>query len=199
MPKRYEPKDIKPWERLPEPERGDPDMQQTFAAVGEALTEWNEFEHHLANLFCDLIGLGILAMASSRSAARAFGSVRTFEGRLEMIQAASEVYATVSKFPVLQTLTKPTATKWRGFAERRNEIAHGTVQKFVTGSSTQWEPTLGFCVMPFWYEFRKYRLDTKHVYFYGSTELRYFANQFKQLQDSVLILRRYMALGPEHT
>ena len=116
-------RELQPWDPRPWPESGDDNEDVTFAAVGRALTEWARFETALSRLFAGFIAID----RDSKAARRAFGAVRTFEGRMDMIRAAAISY--FSHFPdePLKATWDDLAKRAKLFGERRNEIAHGAV------------------------------------------------------------------------
>ena len=64
------------------------------------------------------------------------GAVRTFEGRLDMLRAASDVYSEHYPNPALQTQFKTFAGQMKNIAGRRNDIAHGIVARwYLPGES----------------------------------------------------------------
>ena len=46
---------LKPWEDRPHPKRGDKRATTTYAAVGQALSQWEGLETKLAELFSQLV------------------------------------------------------------------------------------------------------------------------------------------------
>jgi hypothetical protein len=135
-----------PWDRPPSASKGDVSDMITFAAVGRAITAWEEFEHNFAYLFSRFIGTNIDELVASR----AYGAVLTFKGRSEMVEAAAEAF--FFSIPVdtanaqIQDELKDEILgvpgnrhgkrKTTGFIDeaklcsgRRNEIAHGIVRQ----------------------------------------------------------------------
>jgi hypothetical protein len=184
-----------PWDRRPLPSAGDASVTETYAAVGEALTEWGKFECDLALLFCAFVS----AAGAYRAADRAYTAVRTFEGRLEMLRAAAEVHFSTAKYQTIKRhFNRVTGTDWRKYAERRNEIAHGIVQPYSSALShhviTKHQIAgRGYCLFPPYNEFRKTTLDREPVYAYSSIEIRHYAAQFRLLSDSALDITRVVS------
>jgi hypothetical protein len=120
-----------PWNVPAPPNTGDADINVTYASVGRALSNWEQFESHLAVVFARLIGIGSI----TRPAERAYGSVRTFEGRVEMITYAAEshfdLFGGPNSMKAVQSVLKGLLKTARQDAcPRRNEIAHGVVQEY---------------------------------------------------------------------
>ena len=57
------------WEVLPTPKRGDKAAETTYAAVGDALTQWEKLEEELAELFSILVGAPELAQGAVQQSA----------------------------------------------------------------------------------------------------------------------------------
>src|SRR5438093_592088 len=111
----------KPWDIPPIPKRGDSEENITFESVGRALTGWEIFEIELSRLFSSLTGTGDGTIASIR----AYGSVLTFRGRAEMIEAAASVHFSLLPDKDFEKAMKDLLTAGARYAARRNEIAHG--------------------------------------------------------------------------
>lgn len=79
--------ELKPWDRRPWPLFGDADMNELYAAVGRALSQWERYEGHLALLFSAFV-----TGMETDIARRAYCAVRTFEGRTDMLRAAAEAF-----------------------------------------------------------------------------------------------------------
>jgi hypothetical protein len=47
---------LKPWDDPPHPKQGDKNITTTYAAVGQALSQWEYLETRLAELFSQLVG-----------------------------------------------------------------------------------------------------------------------------------------------
>jgi hypothetical protein len=83
-------KDLKPWDVRPWPSVGDGDIEKLYAAVGRALSMWERSEYGLSYLFSTFCGAGTPIQA--RPAQNAYNAIRTFEGRTEMLAAASKTF-----------------------------------------------------------------------------------------------------------
>jgi hypothetical protein len=112
--------------KAPDPcEVGDKDEAVTFAAVGRALSKWEELEHAMAQSFISLVGYGRCVEAH-----RAYGSIMANKGRLDMIEAAQEAFFLIRKSEEHQAIQKKLVDLMydvKELAKRRNEIAHGIV------------------------------------------------------------------------
>jgi len=170
----------KPWDPHPLPVMGDSDPASIFTAVGRALTEWNSFESHLSLLFAHFIALD----AESIAAKRAFGAVRTFEARLDMLRAVAEAY--FAHFPndtISRRLYNLVKTEWRNFGARRNEIAHGLVQPWLWRVEAIGSDKTTYCLVPMYFDFKKTDLSNRPKYAYTSEAILSYAQAFADLRS----------------
>lgn len=120
------PKALKPWDVPPPPGKGDDDPEVLYAAVGRALSNWSALENTLGSIFSMLV-----TPSEGEIASRAFGSILTFRGKKEMIEAAAEAF--FFTYPdtdgKVEPYLKDLLTETHKFSNRRNEIAHGIVQQ----------------------------------------------------------------------
>jgi hypothetical protein len=117
------PKRKHPWDVPPFPDKGDPKPDMTYAAVGRALSQWEKFEGELSELFAVFAG----GVPTSLPAVRAYGSIQTFRGRADMIEAAAEGFFVVFPNDDLAGRIGKLLERARNYSPRRNEIAHGVV------------------------------------------------------------------------
>jgi hypothetical protein len=125
-PPQSTPKQPKPWDPPPPPNRGDATDLAVFAAVGRALTEWEKFEDSFANLFARFMGMEGDALPASR----AYGSIVSFRSRCAMVKAAADAFFLKEKESGAESHISKIIEFAEGLAPRRNEIAHGIVQHF---------------------------------------------------------------------
>jgi hypothetical protein len=182
------------WDRRPWPSVGDTSAQELFAAIGAALTEWEYHETELAKLFSILV-----SGKRSPIARRAFSAVRTFEGRAEMLQAASEAYFTERPDTSAQDQFKELIRRAKCLAARRNEIAHGIVAGFWTGpdrrSFARVKGTYG--LYPSFASYKNRRLDQAPDYCYSSKEVSYFRETFAGLVTRAENLSAHLLRGQQ--
>lgn len=173
-------KELKPWDRRPWPTVGDQDIDVTYAAVGRALSAWERFEGILSLLFSAFV-----VNMEREGARRAYSAVRTFEGRIEMLKAASEAYFHESPNEAWLTSFKTMFKTSSQFGPRRNDIAHGVVQYFNVTSETELRaPGGGFALFPSFANFKDRSLSNHPDYCYTSVELKYFTDEFEKLQEA---------------
>lgn len=171
----------KPWDRPTNwPEIGDPDDNSLYNAVGRALSSWEVYEGYLSLLF----GVFIDPSSDGRRAKRAFCSIRTHEGRLDMLTAAAKAYFVDFSSPELlndfETLRGPDLN-WSG---RRNDIAHGCVQPF-------WDPVDftvcrgGYFLVPSYANYKDRNISGTPEYALVSSNINTYALGFESLYPPI--------------
>lgn len=182
-----------PWDTPPRPARGDKDDWETFAGVGQALSQWEYFEGYLGLLY------GLLTGDDKATAPgmRAYGAVSAFGTRIDMINEAARAYYFIHGGTGNKAIKDLTDTA-KNFATRRNEIAHGIVQPYYIGGVA---PT-GYALGPSRHATRKQKLrklddgsnGVGTVYAYTSEELIYFMHQFDHLANRAMALYRALLI-----
>ncbi len=107
---------------LPRLRSGDPDADRLYTAVGKALSQWEELETGLGELFATFVE------SRSIAAARAYGTMASAQGRFDLLDAAAEVYFVDREGrddyrPIIKAL--------RLASPCRNNIAHGAVREYA--------------------------------------------------------------------
>jgi hypothetical protein len=169
------PKELKPWDRRPWPSQGDTSQEALYAGIGRALSEWERYEAVLSFLFSSFVSPSDPAIAR-----RAYSAVRTFEGRTEMLRAASEAHFWAYPNHDFLASFKIVLQGATTFSPRRNDIAHGAVDHYrppppalrdVPAPNT-------FALFPSFASFRERDINNAPLYCYTSPELEYFRQQF---------------------
>tara|TARA_R110000868_G_scaffold286313_6_gene546764 strand:- start:1273 stop:1779 length:507 start_codon:yes stop_codon:yes gene_type:complete len=116
-------------------------------------------------------------------ALRAYGAVRTFEGRTEMLRASSETYFSEKPHLGLQNRFKPILKDAKNFSPRRNEIAHGVVDRFQLADEVPIPvgPRDKCALFPPYATFKDRDVRLTPLYCYGAPEILYFEGQFNKL------------------
>jgi hypothetical protein len=179
--KEPKPKTLQPWDRRPWPLKGDPDMDVLYASVGRTLSQWERYEGVLSLLFSAFV-----SGSESQAAKRAYVSVRTSEGRAEMLRAASEAY--FSDHPDSGQLDpfKSVLRHITCFSQRRNDIAHGVLEYYLRqgpegGAIIPDERS--YAIYPSYASFRERNLSNFPTYCMTSVELNYFHGHFSVIAD----------------
>lgn len=174
-----------PWDALPRPQTGTPDLDVLYAAVGRALSQWEVLESNLARIFQ-------LLCNASEAAAVAYGAVSSFTGRCDMLEAAFRCYSGKKKFARLPKLLG----EIKKFSARRNDIAHG-----VAIESTRNKVAEGYLLVPSFYNSRKRphwmemqidELDPTEfirrlegAYAYNDEQIEHYRSHFARLSSEV--------------
>jgi hypothetical protein len=110
------------WARPAPKENGNADINDIFAAVGQALSAWEGLEGVVVDLFV------LFVQSYSPAARRAYGSIMSQGGRREAMFAASESCFLIHKVTAEDVAKfNKFIDHWANAVGRRNEIAHGVV------------------------------------------------------------------------
>ena len=163
------------------PELGDWSEAALYESVGRALTRWEAMEYELSNLFTAFLSPSM----DSVLVARAYGSIATFNARLEMLKATAEAYfarypkADAERGKRLKTAFANISDKVLDCNTQRNRIAHGMVGAFNSVAG----PVRGVALLPAYYANKNRPLGTTHPDFaYTSGVIDYFGEQFWALR-----------------
>lgn len=182
-----------PWDVASPPAEGDAEKDTLFAAVGSALSAWEGLEGRLSLIFGTLVSPNQVDLAAQR----AYGSLLTFRGRGDMIDAAATAVFFLSPNDTLQKALSDLVKEIGKFAARRNEIAHGKIKDYsrpagmfliMAGQHTR---RAGHVLEPTMYATKKTKLklgrvliETAHhepTYIYSSVEIMAFQKHFERL------------------
>lgn len=110
-----------PWDLPPIPSEGDATMELTYAGVGFVMSHWENVEVTLSHLYSHFVGKEYQAEAMHE-----YGTPSTFkEGRLQKLIGAAERYLRDQQ---MECEFYGLATELIGYANRRNDVAHGVVR-----------------------------------------------------------------------
>jgi hypothetical protein len=170
------------WKQAAWPPHGDADKRDTFCAVGAALTTWGIYEAELGRLFCALMVRDLPSPAANN----AFGAIRTFEGRLAVLRKAGAAYFAYHQDETYQsTELIQILNIGQRACERRNEIAHGIVQRYLPSDSSIHDESKGYCLFPAGYDsFRRGTETDRPDFCYSSIELSQYTLKFEELQKA---------------
>jgi len=166
----------------------DADLEILYASVSRVLSKWERLEGTLSLLFATFV-----SGHNSEAARRAYVAVRTFEGRAEMLRAASEVWFDTNQHSDLLTEFKTILSAITSFSPRRNDIAHGVVYKWTARAIPESEYQVGWALWPSHASFKDRDVNNAPKYCYTSVEIKYFEQQFAALMDPILILSQQLA------
>lgn len=177
---KYLPNPNEPWNVAPKDPNGDPDIDDTYRAVGYALTRWAEVENILSLLFSQIVGTNRLI------GHRIYGSIIQSSGRGDLLVAAAQgrFFNNQALLDEILTLTSIVGK----FAARRNEFAHGATHNYVNGAY----------LAPPYSDTRKKRdlIGIEEKYRYNSTQILYYAEEFKKLANEAFALLQKVPSQP---
>ena len=186
-----------PWDIRPQALRGDREPKELFVAVGEALTEWENVESSLAQLFAVFVS----ARGKStfwKPAVQAYGSIASFKSRCEMVRVAADAFFDTRKsLEVAKPRLKTLMTEAGQYSGRRNEIAHGKVSELFWNSPGRAAKSGGFYLLPSLFNPRKVKKSTGLSYLYTSTDLTHYRQEFTKLHLRIEGFRRDLLKRPQ--
>lgn len=160
---------------LPKETAGEDDPEHIFASVGRALSQWETLQLGLAFLFLHSIGA-----IFKYPALRAFGHTMLVTTKLDLIEYAVE--ASLNFHKDLHNKVKQFVGSVRGYNDRRNDIAHGTVTRVPDG----------FYLMPAPTTSKKYKafsgLVPEPTYCWTSAQIDRYGAAFSRLGDECAVL-----------
>jgi hypothetical protein len=170
----------KPYDRLPNEDRGDDSPSPVYTAVGAALSAWELLQEELAYLFAKLVKTDENNVALHR----AFGTMDNALPKVKMMMAAADAHL-AGKDELLREV-KAVLNNIQNFNHRRNDIAHGFVfPKRVPEDR-------GFCLthgMTSTARFDLELMDTNpFAYEWTSKQVDYYRDEFKKLRDAIVAL-----------
>jgi hypothetical protein len=161
-----------PWDRPPLPTKGDEKEDVTYAAVGRALSHWENIEVELSHLFA----LYINKMWTNEGYDRYYQDGKTTRGRLDALRIAAENYFVGRPNQEAEGSFSRLMEAATGFADRRHEVAHGIVRPInwywpiLRPNHFAPDAAFQFCLVPPHYQ-RGWITDGAPNYIYTSDEL----------------------------
>lgn len=166
-----------PWDRPPLATRGDDHESKTFEAVGHVMTGWEQVEMELACLYAAFLGVQPLAAIAMPEYVKA----RVFWQRRDVVLEAAACYFQRYCSQELEGKRDGVMAAVNGFADRRNDVAHG----IVTANFDQTNSLLG----PASYRHKEFDpLNRTPDFLYSSVELEQFCEGFRTVRRDLRTL-----------
>jgi len=173
----------KPWNIPPIPDHGDVDANLTYAAVGRAMSEWEELELYLARLYAAFTGVTPLKAISTS----AYRNAAIFRERARVIEEVAKAYFIKHPNQEIEAEFSNLICEIREFSARRNDIAHGVVKLIWFGDTNA--ATLDEALIrdehmpaPATYRDKKFQGDRTPDYLFRSNEIDHFTDHFHNLR-----------------
>jgi hypothetical protein len=164
-----------PWDIPPRPKRGDRSPTAIYTAVGQTMSAWEYVEFDLADIFAVFAGARVTNEIGSEPAARAYGTIVSYRTRCDVLAAAAKAFFKRNPGTRLERPFRNLLKKCDGWANRRNDVAHGLVLR------VQIIP--GYCLYPTPYNAKKYPLDSQDaVFIYRASQIRKFVTSIRKLR-----------------
>lgn len=173
--------ELKPWDPRPPSSVGDSREDTIFSAVGQALTEWEQMENACAQLFAVLVSANHKRVYLA-PAIRAYGTITSAATRQQMLANAGDAYFSKRKAKALthEAEFNELIKAYKEFASRRNEIAHGSVQRVFLTKRGSRPDARGLYLTPSFYNPRKFKNEVLS-YLYTSIDLIFYRQEFTKL------------------
>jgi hypothetical protein len=162
------------WVDPPLPELGDQDEKEVWAAVGQALSAWAGLEQEFGRLFAAFVTPDRWLPQIER----AYGAIRTFEARQDMVRAAAEAY-----FANFDLDFDQGGKEFRDIMKEvkeacrvRNNIAHGHVNLYPNKPDN-----IEYCLFPSYFDTPRRDKDNVAKFVYNSEIISIFGMQFTEL------------------
>lgn len=160
-----------PWDPLPFPTRGDTDDAKTYEGAGRVLSQWESVEFQLSRLYSIFVG------DPDGDAMQEYGRGNIFRIRLEALNMVAQRYFVSHPHQSMEAQFDCLCKAATGFADRRNEVAHGTV--FAVDGLTFFAKKFGsatpqFALIPSFYTIKKHTIvdgDSAPTYAYCFRQL----------------------------
>jgi hypothetical protein len=173
---------LEPWDIAPLPTQGDERSDDTFAAKGRAVSQWEVVEVALSGLYAVVSG----SRRSNLEARRQYGNLLNFKDRLEKVAFAYFMrHCDQENEGEFERLIDAA----RRFSVRRNEITHSWVRpvalsrgyKKTNEGNDQWTTIYRFFLVPPTYTARKFDLRNRPEFIYTSVEIQGYCQEFVKL------------------
>lgn len=166
-----------PWDFIEPSSHGDTDLNAIFIGMGKVLHEWSRIEVSLSYLY---------AAFSNRprdgAAIREYRTAGTFTLRASNICRIAQRYFVANPDQTTEAAFDRIMRMARGFADRRNEVAHGVVRK---GRLFDAERTVTYTLYPPYYDHLKHDAHGMAAYRYTSENLTKLAFALVKLEDEI--------------
>ena len=184
-----------PWEPFSIPIIADEDRRDTYAGVGRALSEWEGIEVGLCRIFSFFVG------DPDGAAMRTYGEPRIFRDRFQALLRVANKFFISSPDQELEGTIDQLETEISGYADRRNEIAHGIVMpinaySFAKQVFPQAKPRTNYYVLlPSYYQVRNHRPDGMPEFIYGANALHKIADNLSTIYPKLVDYREKLRLA----
>jgi hypothetical protein len=188
-----------PWDRPSIPPSGDVHEDITFRAVGRFLSQWEEVETELSHLYANFVGKPHLREAYEEY----YDKSKTSVMRIKTLEESASRFFTTRPSQDDEGQFSNITKHVYGFAERRHEIAHGTVRKYRAYAwLTEWSDpyemeTDSTCLVPPYYQRNWFGGPFKlPVYVYVASQIDQLTHRIGNLRGLVVAFRNRLFPEP---
>ncbi len=160
-----------PWDPFPLPRDGDLDDNATFQGIGRIIDRWERIEFNLARVHSVFVG-----DPDGSEAMREYGNGRIVPERDAIIRASAEKWFVKRPNQKREGQFDRFMQEVVGFADRRNEIAHGIAHQvsgftFFRQRTTRPDYRVQYAVIPPYQVMKRHHANGVPKYMYGSAEM----------------------------
>ena len=182
-----------PWDIPPFPDRGDEDEDSVYRGVGYAMSEWERVEVELAELYTIAI-----ERPNELQSIKDYGTPTNFDQRVTQLCTKTHAWFARNSAPQdLEAKFDELVRIVRGWAARRNDIAHGIVQpmhhqlRYIQQVID--EGRTRYALVPAFYTHRKHDMNYRPNYCYSAAELEAIVVGFFSARQAVAHFRRLIS------
>lgn len=187
-----------PWDAPPFPKRGNKSPKALYQSIGQALTTWEYLEGTLANLYAAFCEKEYFDDAANLE----YGHEANFRSRFHNLKKAADRYFV--RYPNQETEGEfhELARHIEGYADRRNDVAHGVVDylHFIRDRGGRYSLLTvpqEWCLIPPRFKGTKYIDPQTPAHVLTSREINKFTNAFWPLIRRASALMKKVEL-PKH-
>lgn len=180
-----------PWDPIPIPTHADKTDSATYEGVGRVISQWEAVEFQLSRLYSAFVG------DPDGESIQQYGTGRIFRDRLTLLEGVAAQWFIANPSQHSEGHFERLIEQARGFADRRNEIAHGivfpvhTVSYFV--SVMNLPAGVRWALVPPYYLLRKHDERGAPVFIYTSAELNSLAKTLLKLVSVIGAYNKFVA------
>ncbi len=178
------------WDVPPRPWRGDDSDDITYSGVGRVLSQWEELELQLGASYSAFMG-----QFEDLATMQRYGVPRIFDARLNGLVKIAEEYFARHPDQAREGAFCDLVARVRGFAARRNDVAHGVVQPFTQPGPTPFGNPFTFFLVPPIYGARRSPIGQLGAYAYTRPLLLELALAVGRLRTDIRRFNRRLARG----
>jgi hypothetical protein len=166
---------------------GDEDEDTTYAGIGRVVCAWEEIEVELSILYSMITG-----RPTESEAIREYGEGRIFADRLRALERKARAHFVRKPNQQLEGDFCGVIAAARGYADRRNEVSHGSV-RIVRRQLPEPDGKMYYLLLPSHYDVRRFDANDMPKFYYSSENLSVLNERMFFLARSIEVLANDLA------